>query len=74
MPSTLSILINVFPAQERAKAIAAWAAVAGLGIAIGPVAGGWLLEHGDWNLVFLVNLPFVVGHARRGPLARARVA
>jgi EmrB/QacA subfamily drug resistance transporter len=59
MPSTLSILINVFPAQERAKAIAAWAAVAGLGIAIGPVAGGWLLEHGDWNLVFLVNLPFV---------------
>jgi EmrB/QacA subfamily drug resistance transporter len=60
MPSTLSILINVFPAQERAKAIAAWAAVAGLGIAIGPVAGGWLLEHGDWNLVFLVNLPFVV--------------
>jgi EmrB/QacA subfamily drug resistance transporter len=59
MPSTLSILINVFPAEERAKAIAAWAAVAGLGIAIGPVAGGWLLEHGDWNLVILVNLPFV---------------
>jgi EmrB/QacA subfamily drug resistance transporter len=59
MPSTLSILIHVFPAHERAKAIAAWAAVAGLGIAIGPVAGGWLLEHGDWNLVFLVNLPFV---------------
>jgi EmrB/QacA subfamily drug resistance transporter len=59
MPSTLSILIHVFPAHERAKAIAAWAAVAGLGIAIGPVAGGWLLEHGDWNLVFLVNLPVV---------------
>jgi len=59
MPSTLSILINVFPAEERAKAIGAWAAVAGLGVAIGPVTGGWLLENGDWNLVFLVNLPFV---------------
>ena len=59
MPSTLSILINVFPAQERPKAIAAWAATAGLGIAIGPVTGGWLLEHGNWSLVFLVNLPFV---------------
>jgi len=59
MPSTLSILTHVFPAEERGKAIAAWAAVAGLGVAIGPVTGGWLLEHGDWNLVFLVNLPFV---------------
>ena len=59
MPSTLSILINVFPAHERPKAIAAWAATAGLGIAIGPVTGGWLLEHGSWSLVFLVNLPFV---------------
>src|SRR4051812_32565348 len=61
MPCTLSILINVFPAAERAKAIAAWAAVAGLGVAIGPVTGGWLLEHGSWHLVFLVNVPFVVG-------------
>ena len=74
MPSTLSILINVFPAEERAKAIGAWAAVAGLGVAIGPVTGGWLLEHGDWNLVFLVNLPFVAAALARRPLARARVA
>ncbi|HSD76407.1 MAG TPA: MFS transporter, partial [Solirubrobacteraceae bacterium] len=59
MPSTLSILTAVFPARERGRAIAAWAAIAGLGIAVGPVAGGWLLEHGDWNLVFLVNVPVV---------------
>jgi EmrB/QacA subfamily drug resistance transporter len=59
MPSTLSILTATFPAHERAKAIGAWAAVSGLGIAIGPVAGGWIVEHADWSWIFLVNLPFV---------------
>ena len=61
MPSTLSILTNVFPAGERAKAIGIWAGVAGIGIAIGPVSGGWLIEHADWSWVFLVNLPIVIG-------------
>ncbi|HLX52189.1 MAG TPA: MFS transporter [Streptosporangiaceae bacterium] len=60
MPATLSILTNVFtnPA-ERAKAIGAWAAVAGLGVAIGPSTGGWLLEHFAWGSIFMVNLPIV---------------
>src|SRR6185436_18014238 len=44
MPTTLSILTNIFPAGERPRAIAAWAAVSGLGIAIGPVSGGFLIE------------------------------
>jgi len=60
MPSTLSVLTNVFTdASERAKAIAMWSAVAGLGVAIGPTLGGWLLEHFGWGSIFTVNLPIV---------------
>ncbi|MBA3280954.1 MAG: MFS transporter [Acidimicrobiia bacterium] len=60
MPSTLSILTNVFPAHERAKAIAIWAGVSGGGAAIGPMASGYLLEHFWWGSVFLVNVPIIL--------------
>ena len=61
MPATLSIITNVFTdRRERAQAIAIWAATAGAAVAIGPVTGGWLLEHFWWGSVFLVNLPVVV--------------
>jgi EmrB/QacA subfamily drug resistance transporter len=61
MPATLSILTNVFTdAAERAKAIAIWSAVTGLGVAIGPTLGGWLLEHFGWGSIFFVNVPIVV--------------
>lgn len=61
MPSTLSILTNVFPTRERAKAIAIWAGISGAGAAIGPVASGFLLEHYWWGSVFLVNIPIILG-------------
>jgi MFS transporter, DHA2 family, multidrug resistance protein len=60
MPSTLSILVNVFPAQERAKAIAIWAGTTGAAGAIGPVASGWLLGYYWFGSVFLVNVPFIL--------------
>ncbi len=60
MPSTLSILTNVFPAAERPKAIGIWAGVSGAGAAVGPVASGYLLEHFWWGSVFLVNLPVIL--------------
>jgi EmrB/QacA subfamily drug resistance transporter len=60
MPSTLSILTNVFPPHERGRAIGIWAGVSGSGIALGPVIGGWLLVHFWWGSIFLVNVPIVV--------------
>jgi len=60
MPATLSILTNVFrDPKERAQAIAIWAAFAGVGGVIGPIAGGLLLERFSWHSVFWINLPVV---------------
>ncbi|MET0420656.1 MAG: MFS transporter [Acidimicrobiia bacterium] len=60
MPATLSIITNVFPANERGKAIGFWAGTAGLAGVLGPTIGGFLLEHFYWGSVFLVNIPIVV--------------
>ncbi|WP_435278245.1 MFS transporter [Rhodococcus yananensis] len=57
MPATLSLLVAMFPAHERARAIAAWAATSGLAIALGPLLAGWLLESHAWGSTFLINVP-----------------
>jgi EmrB/QacA subfamily drug resistance transporter len=57
-PNTLSILSNVFTERvERAKAIGVWGATTGIGVAFGPIVGGWLLEHFWWGSVFLAMAP-----------------
>jgi EmrB/QacA subfamily drug resistance transporter len=60
MPATLSIIANVFEPHERGRAIGVWAGAVGLGVAIGPVVGGLLLEHFWWGSVFLINVPIVI--------------
>jgi len=60
LPATLAIITNVFDAKERGRAIGVWAGAVGIGIVLGPVVGGALLEHFWWGSVFLINVPVVV--------------
>ena len=60
MPATLSMITNIFDEHERPKAIATWSAVSGVGMVLGPIVGGWLLDNFSWNSIFLANLPIVV--------------
>src|SRR5919201_825828 len=57
-PSTLSLIANVFTGRkERAKAIGLWGAMTGVGVATGPIVGGWLLGHFWWGSVFVFMVP-----------------
>src|SRR5436190_10454406 len=63
-PATLSIIANVFVERgERAKAIGFWGATAGAAIALGPIAGGWLLEHFSWTSIFFAMAPVAAAAA-----------
>ncbi|MFG2297563.1 MFS transporter [Streptomyces sp. NPDC048603] len=58
MPSTLALIRNIFhDPKERSLAIGIWGATASAGAAVGPVIGGFLLQHFYWGSVFLINLP-----------------
>ena len=60
LPATLAIVTNVFPPAERGRAIGLWAGATGLGVALGPIVGGLLLENFWWGSVFLINVPIVI--------------
>ncbi|MEV6107379.1 MFS transporter [Streptomyces sp. NPDC051940] len=61
MPATLALIRNIFPdPRERSLAIGIWGAMTSAGAAVGPVVGGFLLEHYWWGSVFLINLPVMV--------------
>lgn len=60
MPATLSLVVTVFPPEERRRAIAIWAGFAGAGAAIGPIVSGALLEWFWWGAALLVNIPIVI--------------
>src|SRR5262245_19547828 len=57
-PATLSIISNLYTERgERARAIGVWGAMTGLGVSLGPITGGWLLEHFWWGSVFVAMAP-----------------
>ena len=57
MPATLSTITNVFPREERGKAIGMWSATAALGVGLGPLLGGLLIDEVSWQWVFWINVP-----------------
>jgi EmrB/QacA subfamily drug resistance transporter len=56
-PATLSIITATFPPRERGKAIGIWAGVSAMALAIGPLVGGLLTQHVNWNWIFFINVP-----------------
>src|SRR5919202_94679 len=61
-PATLSIITATFPPRERGTAIGIWAGVSAMALAIGPLIGGLITEHINWNWIFYINIPIgVVG-------------
>ena len=72
MPSTLSIIMDVFPQEERGKAMSIWAAMAAVGVGLGPLIGGALIEFSSWPAMFWINVPDRRGCARARHAAGAR--
>lgn len=60
VPLSMSVVLALFPGADRSRAIAAWSAAMAVGIPLGPVVGGWLLNTFWWGSVFLINVPFAV--------------
>ena len=57
VPGSLALISASFPAEERGKAIGTWSGFTAITAAVGPVLGGWLVQHASWRWVFFINLP-----------------
>src|SRR6059036_3115874 len=57
VPGSLAIISSSFPENERGRAIGTWSGFSAITTAIGPVIGGWLIEHLSWRAVFFINIP-----------------
>ncbi|HVI37951.1 MAG TPA: DHA2 family efflux MFS transporter permease subunit [Gaiellales bacterium] len=60
VPSSLALLNGTLRPVDRARGIGIWAGLSTLGTTLGPYAGGWLIDHGSWRYVFLLNFPLIV--------------
>ena len=60
VPGSLAIISAAFPAAQRGKAIGTWSGFTGITAAVGPVLGGWLVQHFSWRWVFFINLPIAI--------------
>jgi EmrB/QacA subfamily drug resistance transporter len=60
VPGSLAIISTAFPKEERGKAIGVWSGFTAITAAIGPVMGGWLIEHISWRAVFFINVPIAI--------------
>ncbi len=60
LPSTLAVIVRVFPADERGRAIGSWTALSSIAGVIGPLVGGVLIAAWSWRLIFVINVPLVL--------------
>ena len=77
-PAGLAVIVAVFPPDERGKAIGAWTAWGAIGMVIGPLLGGWLVDTASWRWIFAINVPVILATLvliqRVVPQARERPA
>jgi EmrB/QacA subfamily drug resistance transporter len=60
VPGSLAIISASFDEESRGKAIGTWSGFTAITTALGPVIGGWLIEHGSWRWAFFLNLPLAI--------------
>src|SRR3954470_4007614 len=60
-PAALAVIVSTFPPDERGKAVGAWTAWGGIGVVVGPLVGGQIVDSVSWRWIFVINLPIVLG-------------